>query len=97
MTEQHEIRQRLRQFVYEQFPPAKARQLADDDPLLGSNTVDSLGLLSLVSFMESEFGFTLDDEEFVPEHFLSLAKLTAFVAAKMKPKQVEESQHEHHE
>ncbi len=37
--------------------------------LMESGILDSLELMSLVSHVEQAYGFTLPDEEFVPENF----------------------------
>jgi len=57
--------------------------MLDDDSLLGSGIVDSLGVLDLVAFVEGEFGITIDAEELLPENFQSISSLTCFVKTKL--------------
>jgi acyl carrier protein len=40
-----------------------------DFPLLDNKVIDSLGLFHMVTFLESEFGIEVDDEELVPDNF----------------------------
>jgi acyl carrier protein len=47
-----------------------------DQPL----QIDSLGLIRLVSFMESDCGIRVEDEELVAENFASLNALRALIA-----------------
>ncbi len=76
------IADQLRQFVTTNFYVADAGTLSDDDSLLDAGIVDSTGVLELISFIEREFGFTVEDEEIVPENLDSIARLTAFVSRK---------------
>jgi acyl carrier protein len=49
-----------------------------DEPL----QIDSLGLIRLVSFMESDCGIRVEDEELVAENFATLRSLSDLVATK---------------
>jgi acyl carrier protein len=55
---------KLRQFIVRQYLPRRARPLADDEPLISSGIIDSLGLVDLTVFVEEEFGVFLG-----PDHF----------------------------
>jgi len=44
--------------------------------------IDSLGLIRLVSFMESDCGIRVEDEELVAENFATLGSLGALIAKK---------------
>jgi acyl carrier protein len=74
----------VRQFITHQFSHARTRALADDDPLLESGIVDSLGVLDLVRFIESEFGVSVADEELIPEHFNSIGRIASYIQSKQK-------------
>ncbi len=74
----------LRQFIIRQFSQARTRALADEDPLLESGIVDSLGVLDLVRFIETEFKVSVADEDLVPEYFNSIGRITAYVHNKQK-------------
>lgn len=74
--------EQIRRFVLSKFPLAKKRGVSDDENLLDSGIVDSLGILDLVSFIEQEFNVTVSDDELVPENFKSIRSLAAFVQRK---------------
>ena len=61
---------------------ARSRSLADDESLLGRGILDSLGVVSLANFVETEFELVLSPDELVEEHFESLATLAALVERK---------------
>jgi acyl carrier protein len=71
-----------RQFILEHFPSSRRRRLDDTDPLLESGVIDSLGVLDLVAFIESEFKITVDDEELLPENFQNISRIAAYVGKK---------------
>ena len=76
------INHTLRQFITGHFSQARARSLADDDSLLESGIVDSLGVLDIVSFVESEFGISVADEDLIRENFGSVGPIAAYIEAK---------------
>lgn len=73
---------RIRRFILDQFPLARQRAVGDEDPLLRTGILDSLGILEVVSFIEQEFGITVADEDLVPESFESIATIARFVDGK---------------
>jgi acyl carrier protein len=79
MTMQAETLTTIRSFVMERFPEARTRRLADDDSLLESGVVDSLGILEFVTFLEERFSMALEDDDLTPEHFNSVAAIASFV------------------
>jgi acyl carrier protein len=77
------IEDQLREFVLTELHWDGARQeLTDDLPLIGNQIVDSLGILRIVSFVESEFGVEVLDEELVPEHFGTIAGIAELIRSK---------------
>ena len=49
-----------------------------DEPL----QIDSLGLIRLVAFLESDFGYRVEDEELLAENFATLRALGELLATK---------------
>jgi len=76
------IEQRIQAFVLEKFPLARNAGIGKDTPLLEKGILDSLGILDVVGFLETEFSIVVNDEELVPENFQSLGTLSAFVLKK---------------
>jgi len=73
---------RVRGFLIEKFPLAKKRNLQNNDSLIDSGVVDSLGILDLVTFLEGEFGLHISDEELLPENFQTIECIAALVRTK---------------
>lgn len=59
--------------------PAPPDDLTTDYELLDRDVIDSLGILSLVSFIEDHWSIEIDDEELVPDSFATLGAMTALV------------------
>jgi acyl carrier protein len=76
------IEQRIHAFLLEKFPLARKTGIGKDTGLLEKGILDSLGILDVVSFLESEFSMVVSDDELVPEYFQTLGTLTAFVLKK---------------
>jgi len=56
--------------------------LEGQESFLASGVIDSMGVLELVTFVESEFGITVEPHELLPDNLDSLNDLTAFVERK---------------
>jgi acyl carrier protein len=77
------VEEKIRNFIVEELNwEGSPSELTDDLPLLERGLVDSLGIFQLVSFIESEFGVEVNDEELVPEHFGSVGKMAQLVESK---------------
>jgi acyl carrier protein len=72
----------IRAFVRRRFPLAVTAKVADEDSLLDSGIVDSLGILDLVAFLEKTFGIRVGDDELDPSNFDSISSVARFVASK---------------
>jgi acyl carrier protein len=75
------IESRIRAFLGEQF------QAPDDLPaaesLLEGGIIDSIGVLTLVTWLEEAFGFLVDDEDVLPENLDGIGNLVAYVQRKL--------------
>ncbi len=73
---------RLRAFIAANFYVPTGQPLEETTSFLDQGIIDSTGVLEIVSFLESEFGITVSDDELVPSNFDSLAALSAFIRRK---------------
>jgi acyl carrier protein len=76
------LEESIRKFILERFPLARQRNVSNQESLLESGILDSLGILEVVTFVEGEFQITVDDDELQPEHFSSIAAMSAYVGHK---------------
>ncbi len=78
-----EYNQKIRAFIVENFLFGNDNGLKNDSSFLDEGIIDSTGILELVSFLEEEFGITVEDEELIPENLDSIANATAYLEKKM--------------
>jgi acyl carrier protein len=62
--------------------PEEASAVGDEDNLFDAGVLDSLQLVSLVVFIESEFGCALDFDELTEENLTSLTAIRGLVQRK---------------
>jgi acyl carrier protein len=72
----------IREFILKSFPLARKKQIKDSDALLKSGILDSLGILTVVMFLEKEFSVKIEDEELIPENFETIDQMAAFLENK---------------
>lgn len=58
----------------------------DDLDLIESGLIDSMAMMSLVSYLEREHGVEFGINDIVPAHFRSINALTAFVVERTQVK-----------
>ena len=73
----------IRAFVLDNFLFTNDEsRLRDEASFLEEGIVDSTGVLELVMFVEETFGFTVEDEEIVPDNFDSVTQLGQYIRSK---------------
>lgn len=72
----------VRAFIVEKFLFGDGKNFTDEDSLLGKGIIDSTGILSLIAFIEQEFGIRIEDQEIMPENLDSVKKISAFLHRK---------------
>jgi acyl carrier protein len=50
-----------------------------EESLLESGTIDSMGVLQLVSFIEKTYGIKVEDDDLMPENFDTIAAIVSFI------------------
>ena len=77
---------KIREFLVEEFmPDMSADELDDDFDLQTGGAVDSLGLLKLVAWLESEYGISVDESELGPESLRTVDSINQFINERREP------------
>jgi acyl carrier protein len=80
MANENEIKTKIREFVIENFLMGDASSmLKDDESFLETGTIDSTGVLEVVTFLESDFELKVEDKDLVPENLDSVNNLAKYV------------------
>jgi acyl carrier protein len=78
-----DIVERTRAYVRENFLYMRPDwKLRDEDLLIGSGVIDSIGVVELIAFLEEAFGVTIPEDEITEQNLGSLQAIGRFVAAK---------------
>jgi len=78
-----ETRDKVREFIVENFLFGSEDGLKDDTSFLDDGIIDSTGILELVSFLEEDFGIAVEDEELIPENLDSIKNVAEYLERKM--------------
>jgi acyl carrier protein len=71
---------KIKQFIVDEFmPDVSVDELDSDFDLLTGGVVDSLGLLQVVAWLETEFDVAVDDSELGPESFRTVDAIKEYV------------------
>ncbi|NNM35015.1 MAG: acyl carrier protein [Gemmatimonadetes bacterium] len=72
--------QEIRRFIQVELMNDPSAQVADDEDLLLSGRLDSLGVMRLVAHLQEALGMEIPPEDVVLENFGSLRRIQTYVA-----------------
>ncbi len=73
----------IRAYIVERFLfGQQSERLSNSASFMDLHLVDSTGILEVVTFLESRYGFKIADDEMIPENLDSIDRITAFVRRK---------------
>ncbi len=72
----------IRSFLIEEKLMDSDATLTETDSLLEEGVIDSLGIQTLVSFIESQYGITVDEDDLMPDNFDSLFAIKEYIDEK---------------
>jgi len=79
-----QLKSEIRNFIVDNFLYGQDDgKLGDDISFLSTGIIDSTGMLEVVSFVEENYGISVEDDELVPENLDSIHNLSVFVQKKM--------------
>ena len=79
------LKDQIREFIMENLAHAKGiTSFTDDENLMESGVVDSLGIFRIVSFLEEELHVRVSDEEINAETLQSVNSIEKLVLSKKK-------------
>jgi acyl carrier protein len=68
---------KIRAYLFHHYPVLKAKGIDDHDPLAG--VLDSLAVLGLVGYLETEFGIELSPSDLTDENFETVVTMSRLV------------------
>ncbi len=76
------MKEKIRNFIAE-TTFVDSSTIKDETLIFDEGIFDSMGLLGLINFLESEFGVVTDDTELQEENFGSVERIAAFIDRKV--------------
>ena len=76
------ISAKVRNYIVTTFLFGDNSKLGDETSFLENSILDSTGMLELISFVEQEFGISIDPSELIPDNLDSIRNVTRFVERK---------------
>lgn len=69
----------LRRYIARELMDADVEALSDEANLLADGLIDSIGIMSLLMFIEDEFATSVPPEDVTIEHFASINTIHAYL------------------
>jgi len=77
------LQKTIRNYILDQYLKGQAPEGFNDDyNLIDAGIIDSLAIINSVNYLEKQYGITFGGGDIVPEHFMSVNALSAFVRNK---------------
>lgn len=79
-----DTREMIREFILSDLvTDGKGETIQDDDSLIASGVIDSMGIINLLGFVEEKFSIEISSDELLPENFETLSTITDLVNRKI--------------
>ena len=83
MTDENAIKATVKSFILNEFLPGEdPAALTDTTALVTTGILDSIAVLKAVTFLENQFGITIEPHEAVVENLNTLSDITRLVRSK---------------
>jgi acyl carrier protein len=74
--------QKIKTYILSDIASDPKLSISDDDDLLGSGIIDSMGIMKLVAFIENEADVKIPPGEIVIENFMNLSAMERYLKTK---------------
>ena len=83
MMDEHNIKGAVKTFILNEYLPGEdPAALTDTTALMTTGVLDSIAVLKVVTFLENQFGITIEPHEAVVENLNTLSDIGRFVISK---------------
>lgn len=80
---EEEIKKAIKKYIIDNFLFGnETEEIKEEDSFMERGIIDSTGILELIEFVEETYGFSVEDEELIPENLDSLNNLSRFILSK---------------
>lgn len=76
------VARKVREYITDNFLYTRPDfELGDDDALLGTGIIDSMGVMEVIMFLEEAFGVTVEDADITEENLGSVRAIVSYAMA----------------
>ncbi|NUM35972.1 MAG: acyl carrier protein [Candidatus Brocadiae bacterium] len=80
------ISQMISEFIAKNFLQGQSQGFTPSTSLIELGILDSIGILKVMRFLEENFSIKIEDEEYIPEYYVSVERIESFVKDKLAAK-----------
>mgnify|MGYP001570692808 CR=1 FL=1 len=74
------IREKIEELILKEIrPDLNIQRIEDEEPLIDSGILDSLGMLKILSFLDEEYNIDLSSDGIRPENFKNLKTICEMI------------------
>lgn len=73
----------VRTFIVSELTGEEGTGLEDSDQLIETGIIDSMGIIALLGFLETEFAIQIDSDELLPENLGTVQAISDLVDRKL--------------
>jgi acyl carrier protein len=73
----------VKDFIVRELVREEGFHLQDSDKLIETGIIDSMGIISLLGFLETEFSIQIESDELVPENLDTVQSISELVERKL--------------
>lgn len=73
----------LKNFLVKARLIKSSQRIDENESLIESGIIDSLGIVELIEYMEDTYGIVVGEEDLVPENFDTLAAIQALISKRI--------------
>lgn len=76
------MKQKLITYIKEELAIEPVTEIDDNEDLLGTGIVDSVGMMRLIEFIEKESNIAIPQEDIIVENFMTIERMVAYLDSK---------------
>ena len=76
------MKNEIREYLTANRASASHAEFSDCESLLEAGVIDSVTMVDLITFMESRYGITVDEDDMIPENFDTVDAIVSYVEGK---------------
>lgn len=77
-------RDTIRTFIVSELAGEEGNEIKDSDQLIEAGIIDSMGIIALLGFLETEFAIQIDSDELLPENLGTVQAISDLVDRKLR-------------